>query len=255
MRFLFISVLITAAAAAQEFPEPPPIMQIVRAPGAAASSARAYAKANAPVQAIGMQSVTGFPETWTLEAHYSFESIEALDQKFALTSPAPAPNVTGDVLGDDTLAPTRTVIAVYREGWSYRPMDAAHNFSKARYFQVSVFRIRPGARASFGDLVRLYRATADAVNLNRPELVYQVISGAPSGTLLFVAPLPSLGVLDEETGPLPIAAEGLAAARKDSGALAAEAELSREHLLFRVEPRLSYVSDEFAGADREFWRR
>ena len=31
-------------------------------------------------------------------------------------------------------------------------------------------------------------------------------------------------------------------------------ELNREHLLFRVEPRISYVSDDFAEADPEFWR-
>jgi hypothetical protein len=30
--------------------------------------------------------------------------------------------------------------------------------------------------------------------------------------------------------------------------------MSREHLLFRVEPRISYVSREFADVDPDFWR-
>ena len=29
---------------------------------------------------------------------------------------------------------------------------------------------------------------------------------------------------------------------------------AREHLLFRVEPRISYVSSDFADVDPEFWR-
>jgi hypothetical protein len=36
--------------------------------------------------------------------------------------------------------------------------------------------------------------------------------------------------------------------------VSADGEISREHLLFRVEPRMSYVSDDFAEADRQFWR-
>jgi hypothetical protein len=31
-------------------------------------------------------------------------------------------------------------------------------------------------------------------------------------------------------------------------------DIRREHLLFRVDPRLSYVSDDFAAANLPFWR-
>jgi hypothetical protein len=33
-----------------------------------------------------------------------------------------------------------------------------------------------------------------------------------------------------------------------------EAEVSRESLLFRVEPRISYVSTDFADVDPDFWQ-
>ena len=32
-----------------------------------------------------------------------------------------------------------------------------------------------------------------------------------------------------------------------------DAEIGREHLLFRVDPQVSYVSPAFAGDDAEFW--
>jgi hypothetical protein len=36
--------------------------------------------------------------------------------------------------------------------------------------------------------------------------------------------------------------------------VAAEGEINREHFLLRVEPRLSFVSDDFAETDPLFWR-
>jgi hypothetical protein len=128
-------------------------------------------------------------------------------------------------------------------------------FPRARYFPVSLFRIRPGTEAEFGELIRLRRATADVVNLDRPDLAYQVISGAPGGTFVFLAPITSLRNFDDGVNPVPVFAEGLASAKaRDGNKIAADVEIGREHLLFRVEPRISYVSSDFADVDPEFWR-
>ena len=82
-----------------------------------------------------------------------------------------------------------------------------------------------------------------------------MISGAPAGTFVFLAPIASLRSFDEGVNSVPVFAEGLANARaKDGSKIAADTEMSREHLLFRVEPRISYVSREFADVDPEFWR-
>jgi len=42
--------------------------------------------------------------------------------------------------------------------------------------------------------------------------------------------------------------------RAKSAPKQAEIDIGREHLLFRVDPRLSYVSDDFAAIDQAFWR-
>jgi len=229
------------------------LLQLVRKPGTGRASARSYANAGAGVDVVGLVAVTGLPETWLMEMHGSFASIEALDRGLSAVEPARAAD-TSDPVGDDVLAPARTMIAAYRQGWSYRPVDAVRLFPRARYFLVTVYRIRAGAEADFGELVRIRRAAADAANLDRPELTYQVVSGAPGGTYFFLAPLVSLTTLDNGMGPLPVYAEGLAAARAEQGSkIAAEAEISRERLLFRVDPRISYVSAGFAGADAAFW--
>jgi hypothetical protein len=216
---------------------------------------RAYATAGAAVNVIGMAAITGLAETWLLEAHDSFASVERLDRVLSSLPPAPGTGDLSDPLQDDVLAPSRTMIAIYRDAWSNRPADAIRSLPKARYFQFAICRIRLGAEAEFGELVRLRRATSDSINLDRPELAYQVVSGAPAGTFIFVTPLPTLAAMDEARAPLPVYAEPLAAARaKDGPRISYDSEISRERLLLRVDPRISYVSDAFSESDPAFWR-
>lgn len=256
--FAFAGVLagiLAHAAVAQSITEPPPIVQLVRKPGTGGASLKPYANAKAALNVIGMSSVTGLPETWLVESHYSFASVEELDQRISTLAPVRALNDAGDPLQDDALYPSRTMLALYRPNWSYRPDQAIRMFPRARYFQISLYRIHPGTEAEFAELIRLRRATADVINLDRPDLAYQVISGAPAGTFVFLSPITSLRNFDEGVNSVPVFAEGLANARvKEGSKIASDTEMSREHLLFRVEPRISYVSSDFADVDPDFWR-
>jgi hypothetical protein len=54
---------------------------------------------------------------------------------------------------------------------------------------------------------------------------------------------------------MPANPEGITSHRsKESRQIQWEADVTREHMLFRVSPRLSHVSDSFAGSDPDFWR-
>ena len=246
--------MLAAIGFAQGPSDPPLILELVRKPGIAAAPIRPYGQARAAVNVVGMTAVTGMPETWFVEAHYSFASVEDLDKGLtaatALRPPAPA-----DALQEDVLAPSRTILATFQPNWSYRADQAIRNFPRARYFNVTIYQIRSGTEADFGELVKLRRISADSVNLDRPDIAYRVISGAPAGTYIFLSPILSLKSMDEGVAELPVYAEGIADARSKARAkVAPESEISREHLLFRVDPRLSYVSDEFASIDQAFWR-
>ena len=164
-----------------------------------------------------MTAVTGMPESWFVETHYSFASVEDLDKGLtsvaALRSPA-----AGDALQDDVLAPSRTILATFQPNWNYRPDQAIRNFPRARYFNVTIYQIRSGTEADFGELVKLRRLSADSVNLDRPDIAYRVISGAPAGTYIFLAPVLTLKSLDEGVADLPVYAEGIADARSKARA-------------------------------------
>jgi hypothetical protein len=249
MKLVLLAVTLAGCAGAQGPGDVPPILQVIRKPGGVAGAGRPYAAAKANIDVVGMSSMTGQPETWLVELHSLFASIEDLDR--AMT----ALGATGAAqTGDNLLAPERTVIALYQPGWSYRPQEALRRLGQARYFHVTIYRMRAGTGNDLEELMKLRRHEMDAVNLDRPDLIYRVVSGEPSGTCLVLAPLVSLKVLDDGVAKMPVYAEPLATAEAAAGKLAASGELGREHYLFRVEPRLSYVSDSFAGSDAGFWR-
>ena len=78
-----------------------------------------------------------------------------------------------------------------------------------------------------------------------------MISGAPSGTYIFFAPIVSLRAMDEGVPNTPVYAQGLAEARAKARP-PRRPRISDASTCSRVEPRLSYVSDAFAEVDREF---
>lgn len=234
-------------AGAQTPSEPPQLLRVIRS-AATRLNARPYADARAPVTVLAMAPLSGPSETWLIELHDSFASIEAVDKALAgSSSDAGAP--TG-LTSDDVLTPSRALIALYRPGWSYLPEDAMRLLPKSHYLQVSIFRNRSGEDAAFSELVRSRKASLESINLDRPDMAYEVISGAPSGTYFLVAPLTSLRVLDD----------GLAARIAhvdrvtDAGTKRPPIpDISREHLLFRIDPRASRVPDDFVSTDPGFW--
>jgi hypothetical protein len=234
MKTLLLGIALTYAAAAQTLGEP---FFLVRITQGDPSAIQPYRHGAVNVDVVGMQAITGDSQNWFIEPHASFASFEALDKALATAE----------------FPDARRMIGVYRTGLSYRADEAIKLVRTARYFQVTVFRIRPGAEIDFSELIRIRKTAFDSINLDRPEIGYQIISGASSGTYVFLAPLQTLRTLDNTFARLP---HSEAAPRRNPEArqIQWEADVTREHMLFRVEPHMSKVTEEFAAADPEFWR-
>lgn len=245
MKLFLLSIALAGFAAAQSPSDPAPFLQLTRIPNGS-KTARPYQRAKAAIDVIGMASMTGLPETWLLEPHQTFASIEDLDTALHAAASAGPANEFGEPQSDELLGAPRSIIAVYQPKLSYRPGEASRNLPKSRFFRISIYRARPGSGSLMEAVVSRRKEEYDATNLDRPELTYRVISGAPAGTYLVLAPLTSLRQIDEGMLRLPSYAEPMADQPSDG-------EVGREHLLFRIDPRLSYVSADFAGDDAAFW--
>ncbi|HEY3441357.1 MAG TPA: hypothetical protein VGK29_11415 [Paludibaculum sp.] len=221
--------LLPCLAFAQAPTEPPVYLRFLRTLGRPdLPLVQSYATADTGVIMLGATSISGARESWLIELHDSYGAIEDLDQK----------------LNPDTDALIQ--VGLYLPNLSYRPDQAVRNLTRARYFSLTLYRILPGTDSLFGDLMRARRAAFDAANLDRPEMTYRIVSGAPSGTYVIVAPLTSLRLMDNGQARNPAYAESLtegagAANRK----LAADTVVSRENTILRVQPSLSRVPADF----------
>jgi len=225
--------------------DPPTLIRVIRNAVRAnnpSGSNQGYLEAKDAITVLGATAVSGPSETWCFEMLDSFAGMEDLDKALPMVS-------TGVPYSDDVLPPARTLIALYRANLSHRWDEAAKVIPKARYFLVSIYRIRPGAQSGFADLVRMRTSRFESINFDQPEIAFQIISGMPSGTFLFITPLVSLTTFDDGVAKTPDGLKEIGAEQK----LAAEVEIGHESFLFRIDPNHSYVSDEFAAADPEFW--
>lgn len=228
--------LACGCALAQGAAAPPAVIRIVSGPGRPGTP-RAYAQVQAKVEVVGLMAMTGAAQTWWIELHPTFASIEDLENAL---SAAGWSGVNGDY---------RSIIAVLQPGLSYRPEEAVRSLPKARYMRVTIHRIGAGLEAQFGASANTRKAVSESINSDRPDLFYHVVSGDDSGTYIVLSPLESLRVLDEAGAETPT----YAAQAADALARNAAVEISRQHILFTVEPRISYVSDGFASGDSGFW--
>jgi hypothetical protein len=234
------------SAMAQASGDPPPLLQITRIPHGAKVD-RPYATAKAAVDVIGMASMTGLPESWLVESHINFTSVEDLDTALRAHVTPGRSNEFGEAQPDELLGGPRTMLAVYERQFSIRAAEAIRIFPKTRYFRVSIYRDKPTSSQTISAVSQELRQEYAPVNLVRPQLVYRVISGAPASTYIVLAPLTSLRQIDDAVLQVPAYLEPGAGSTSDH-------EVGREHLMFRVEPQLSYVSTEFAGEDAAYWK-
>jgi hypothetical protein len=245
VKHFFVFLCLAAGAAAQYPGEPFTLVRMIRkvsGPTVDPHLAEAHRAARTPVDVVGLKSITGPHQVWLIEAHGSFASVEAVDRALTSVSVAASP--------DDAFAPA-TLIGWLRPGLSYRPEDAIKALPVARYYQISIFRTRPGTAMDFAEVMQIRNAALDRVNADRPELGYQILSGTTSGTYVFLSPMPSLKAIDDSLSRRGALGDG--AARQAQNKITSEADITREQFLFRVDPRISYVSESFAAASPEFW--
>src|ERR1700733_10372966 len=82
--------------------------------------------------------VEGFDLIW----HDSFAGIENAAKSHRPVAPLGA-IVQADGPSADILAGSRSLIAVFRQAFSYRSEQAIQTLRKARYCQVSIYQVRP----------------------------------------------------------------------------------------------------------------
>jgi hypothetical protein len=214
---------------------------------------RIFRKGNVTSNYLGMTSESGPSEAWFLEPYDSLGGMEKARAEIQHSSLAPDLEVANAADGELRTG-SRTLLAVFRNDLSYRPAQAMSSLPKCRHMAVNILRIKYGHDADLAQLAKLLIDGDEKSGSDQPTLTYQVISGGSSDLYLIFWPMDSLARMD--TAPARAAATRQAMGdrnEKHFEMLAPEVVQSSESLLFAFDPRMSYVSKEFAAADPDFW--
>jgi len=248
--------------AAQDMTTPPKVLSIYREfvkPGksgmphekAESAFVQAMTRAKWPTHYLTVTSLSGKPRALFLTRYDSFEAWEkdalATQKNEALSAALDRAAVAdGDLLSDADAS-----ALLYKEEYSLRPqVDIPH----MRYFEISLYRVRPGHDADWDSIVKRVMAAYEKIP-DAHWATYRAVYGQEGNTYVVFTPMKSAAEIDKgfTQDKQFMSAMGEEGMKKFSELLAGAIE-SSQHNLFAFSPKMSYPPDEWIKADPEFWK-
>lgn len=211
----------------------------------------AYEKAKGTQTYLALSSVTGSPEVWYITP---FESHAALDEATRREEADSTLSAELERLGRadaEFLSDLRSWQAAARPDLSH---GAFPDVSKVRFYEITVFQVKPGYESGFAGVAKAYAAAAGRSAPKAAWRVYEVMAGAPGGTFIVMSSLESYGELDQMmTDGMSMtksftADEAIALQKFNTDGL-----VSVETNRYRLDPQQSYVSRSVREKDQAFW--
>lgn len=254
----------TVAAAQDTSSKPPAVLQIVREyvkPGKAGAqhdkteSAFVALMNKAKLQGhyVALNSMSGKTRALYIARYPTFAAWEA-DNKTLDKSPGLGAEFDRAAAADGELLDSLDqVVYTYDEELSYHPHpDVSH----ARYYEITVFHVRPGHRKDWYDVTKAYKEANDKAGTTQHWATYEIAYGTEAGTYISITARDSLTEVDA----------GMAEGKKISAALGGEegmrkldeafwAAIDSTHTeLFSINPRQSYPEEQWLKGDPDFWK-
>ena len=213
---------------------------------------QAVTKAKVPTNYLAVDSISGRPRSLFLFPYDSFDGIEK-DYMNTQKNPALATALDHAMVTDgELLSDMDSTLLAYREDQSLRPnVDIAH----MRYFEISLFQVRPGHGKDWDDIVKLVLAAYEKVP-DAHWATYEVVYGQqPNSTYVVFTAIKSAADIDKEFAQDKdfVAAMGEEGMKK-LAELETQALESRQSNLFSFNPRMSYPPERWVKADPDFWK-
>lgn len=144
----------------------------------------------------------------------------------------------------------RTIQATARKDLS---RGAYPDTAKQRFYEVTIFRVRPGHESSFAAAAKAYGSAAGRSAPETSFRVYEVIAGMPGPTYLVFSSVPSFGLFDRMMSEGEATMKGLSDDEKAVFQKFNEGLVNMESHRFRLDPEMSYVPTGVRAHDPAFW--
>jgi hypothetical protein len=186
--------------------------------------------------------------------HYDTFAEWEKDNKLVDSNPTLAAGLENAGLADGALLDeVDSVVYTYDEDLSYHSHSDLENH---RVYQIGVYHVRPGKQKEWHEVVKMVKDANEKAGTSAHWGMYEIAFGAPDGTYIVLSGDPSMSAIDlgySEDKKFREALGGDEGMRK-LDQLFAEAVESSHSELFTVNPKQSYVSDDWIKSDPGFWK-
>ena len=211
----------------------------------------AFEKAKSPYYGIGMVAMTGAPQAWFLTPFENHQAMgdnlkrnaddAMLAAELTRLSRADAAHITN----------LRQVLLAARKDLSHGAFPDA---GRQRFYEVTIFRVRPGHEEQFAAAAKAYGASAGRTAPNAAYRVYEVMAGMTSPAYMVISSVVAFNEFDKGFSDGQATMKGLT---KDEATVlekfAAEGLVNSETQRFRLDPNMCYVPKDVKAQDTAFW--
>ncbi|MFY9801940.1 MAG: hypothetical protein WA211_15515 [Candidatus Acidiferrales bacterium] len=266
---LLVALLLLGSAAitaAQEKPglmPAPKVLSVIREfvkPGKAGSAHEktergfvdAMTAANSPSHYIALDSLSGVSRSLFLSGYDSFAQWEE-----QVTADLKNPLLSAEL--DRAAEADGALLSGYESGLYILREDQSYNtkggIAHMRYFEITVYRIKPGHEADWDAIVKLVKPALIKANPDDNWAMYERAYGAGGPAFVVFHVMKSAAEIDQGYANNPKFAAAMGEdGMKQLSALSAAAIEGSESNLFIINPRMSYVGTDLINADPGFWK-
>jgi hypothetical protein len=210
----------------------------------------AFEKAKSPHFYLALASLTGANEVWYVVPYESHAAM-ADEMKLSNDDPVLAAELARlSKVDAEHLTATRTIQATARKDLSRGTFP---DTAKQRFYEVTIFRVRPGHEGSFAAAAKAYGSAAGRAAPETSFRVYEVIAGMPGPTYLVFSSVPAFGQFDRMMSEGEATMKGFSEEEKAVFTKFNEGLVNAESHRFRLDPEMSYVPAAVRAQDAAFW--
>ncbi len=212
----------------------------------------AFARAKSPDYYLALESLTGSNEAWFVVPFGSQGAFGDSLKRQSDNAVLSAELARLSRADSEHISTIRTIHAVARKDLSHGPYPDTAN---QRFWQITLFRARPGHEQDFEAAAKAYGAGLGRVAADASFRVYQVVAGIPGPSFLVFSSVRSFAEFDKMMAAgqelmKAFTADEQAAVRK----FGSEGLLNAETNRFRLDPEMTYVPQEVRDQDPAFWK-
>lgn len=213
----------------------------------------AMSRANFPAFYVGMNSMSGKARSLYMTRYSSFAEWEKDNALQAKTPTLSADVERASIADGELLEEVDSAVYTFEEDLSFRPHNDLENH---HFYQVFAFHVRPGHEKEWREVVKIVKDAHEKAGDGAHWGMYRLMFGGEGGTYVALSGDPSMSVIDDGfTGQKKYlealgGEEGMA---KLDALFGAAVDTSHSEL-FAVNPKQSYVSEDWIKKDAGFWK-